>query len=126
MVPEFVSLLRRENVALVISDSTQLWPQVEDLTADFLYLRLHGTQGRYAGSYDNAALDRWASRLREWSRGAQPDDAKLIAPQHAPRRRASRDVFCYFDNDVKSDAPFDAQSLMEKLGSAQTRIKPSV
>ncbi|MCC8396151.1 DUF72 domain-containing protein [Paraburkholderia sp. MMS20-SJTR3] len=114
--PAFVALLRRYGVALVVSDSTEPWPIVEDLTADFVYIRLHGSEAKYAGSYSDDALRQWAERIEAWRRGSQPDDARLIAPEHAPRRRATRDVYCYFDNDVKARAPFDAQRLMEQLG----------
>jgi uncharacterized protein YecE (DUF72 family) len=37
------------------------------------------------------------------------------------RLRASRDVYCYFDNDAKVRAPFDAQRLMQKLGLSATQ-----
>jgi uncharacterized protein YecE (DUF72 family) len=111
----FVALLRKHGVALVVSDSTEDWPHVDDLTADFVYVRLHGTSARYSGSYGDAALDTWAQRIDAWAHGGQPADAKLIAPDTPPRRRAARDVFCYFDNDTKTEAPFDAQRLMERL-----------
>ena len=65
LVPDFVKLLRKHAVALVISDSTENWPHVEDVTADFVYLRLHGTQTRYAGAYEDAALDENEPRRRK-------------------------------------------------------------
>ena len=111
----FVALLRKHHVALVVADTAGKWPYVEDVTADFMYLRLHGEEELYASGYTDEALDRWAARIRAWTRGAQPDDASLISPK-SPGRRASRDVYCYFDNDIKVRAPFDAQRLMEKLG----------
>ncbi|KWE36644.1 DUF72 domain-containing protein [Burkholderia territorii] len=114
--PAFVQLLRRHKVALVISDSTEPWPQFEDLSADFVYMRLHGTETKYSGEYSDAALDRWAARIDSWSRGAQPADAHLAAPALPPPRARTRDVYCYFDNDAKTHAPFDAQRLMERLG----------
>jgi len=113
--PAFVALLRKHGVALVVSDSTEDWPHVDDLTADFVYVRLHGTSARYSGSYDDAALDTWALRIAAWVHGDQPTDAKLIAPDKPPRKRSARDVFCYFDNDTKTEAPFDAQRLMGRL-----------
>jgi uncharacterized protein YecE (DUF72 family) len=113
--PAFVALLRQYGVALVVSDSTESWPLAEDLTADFVYIRLHGTESRYAGSYSDVDLDRWAARIDAWRHGSQPADARLIAPdEHSPRRKR-RDVYCYFDNDVKARAPFDAQRLMKRL-----------
>jgi uncharacterized protein YecE (DUF72 family) len=111
--PTFVRLLRRHNVALVFADAVD-WPYAEDVTADFLYLRLHGSEELYASGYDDAALDRWAARIRYWSQGGQPEDAKLIDPDTRPRRHA-RDVYVYFDNDAKVRAPIDAQALRQRL-----------
>jgi uncharacterized protein YecE (DUF72 family) len=113
--PAFVALLRRHRVALVVADSAGLWPDREDLTADFVYIRLHGAEEIYASGYTDAALDGWAARIRAWSQGRQPADARLIKPGPPPRRR-SRDVYCYFDNDIKVKAPFDAAQLMRRLG----------
>ncbi len=115
--PSFVALLRKYRVALVVADTAGKWPYYEDVTADFMYLRLHGDKELYASGYSDAALERWAERIRAWSGGAQPDDARLISPRAAPKR-ASRDLFCYFDNDVKVHAPFDARRLMASLGLA--------
>lgn len=110
----FVRLLRRHRAALVVSDSVADWPYAEDLTADFVYVRLHGTETLYGGAYTDAALDGWASRIGGWASGGQRADARLISSV-APRRRAGRDVFCYFDNDKKVQAPFDARRLIERL-----------
>lgn len=111
----FVALLRRHSVALVIADTAGKWPYREDITADFVYLRLHGDAELYASGYSPAALRRWARRIRLWSSGHQPDDARLISTR-PPRRRSTRAIYCYFDNDVKVHAPFDAASLLQLLG----------
>ena len=111
----FIALLRKYKVALVVADAAGKWPYYEDVTADFMYLRLHGEKELYASGYTEEALQRWAARIRAWSSGSQPDDARLISGKAAPKR-ASRDVFCYFDNDVKVRAPFDASRLIEILG----------
>jgi len=111
----FIRLLRKYGAALVVSDSVADWPYAEDLTSDFVYMRLHGTETLYGGAYSDEALDGWARRIERWAAGGQIEDAKLIASA-APRRRASRDVYCYFDNDQKVQAPFDARRLMERLG----------
>ena len=63
------------------------------------------------------ALTRWAHRIRTWSEGSQVSDARLASPKPASAR-AKRDVYCYFDNDVKVHAPYDAATLMRKLGLA--------
>jgi uncharacterized protein YecE (DUF72 family) len=93
------------------------WPYAEDLTSDFTYLRLHGSETLYGGSYKDEALDEWARRIECWASGGQIADARLISSAKA-RPRAGRDVFCYFDNDQKVRAPFDARRLMERLGIA--------
>ena len=113
--PAFVKLLRRQKIALVVADTAGKWPLVEDVTADFMYLRLHGDAELYTSGYSDAALQRWAARIRDWSRGSEPADARKIAPDLAPPRRAARDVYCYFDNDAKVHAPFDALRLREML-----------
>lgn len=111
----FIALLRKYKVAVVVADTSGKWPLLEDVTADFMYLRLHGEKELYASGYTDEALDRWAARIRAWTTGGQPKDAHL-ASSKAPPKRASRDLFCYFDNDVKVRAPFDAQSLIARLG----------
>ncbi|MCW5660622.1 MAG: DUF72 domain-containing protein [Burkholderiaceae bacterium] len=111
---EFIELLREHGIALVVADTAGRWPLMEDLTAEFVYVRLHGDEELYASGYGDAALDRWAQRIDVWSRGAQVHDAQLVATHDAPRRR--RDVYCYFDNDVKVHAPYDAARLAARLG----------
>ena len=112
--PAFVALLRRHRMALVFADSVE-WPYAEDLTADFVYLRLHGSDELYASGYSDEALDHWAARIKLWARGLEPNDARLIAPEAKPPRRTARDVFVYFDNDAKVRAPADARALRAKL-----------
>jgi len=114
LVKSFIDLLRRYHVALVVADTAGKWPYREDVTADFMYLRLHGDTELYSSSYSDSALARWAQRIEAWSNGTQPDDAQLISDKR-PRKRKSRDVYCYFDNDAKVHAPFDAQRLIRQL-----------
>ena len=113
--PGFVALLRKHRIALVVADTAGRWPLLEDLTADFVYLRLHGDEELYASGYSDTALDRWATRIDAWRGGGQVDDARLASPRAAPRR-ARREIFCYFDNDVKVHAPYDAAHLAARLG----------
>ena len=89
----------------------------EDLTADFVYLRLHGSEELYASGYSDQALDYWAARIRLWAQGLEPDDAQLIAPDTLLPLQSARDVYAYFDNDAKVRAPVDARSLKAKLPS---------
>lgn len=111
--PEFVDLLRARQVALVVSDSPGTWPAFCDVTADFLYLRLHGDKELYASGYTHRAIARWADRIAQWSRGATPED--LLPLAGPPLRAKRRDVYVYFDNDSKVLAPRDARRLMSRL-----------
>ncbi|MDQ3995429.1 MAG: DUF72 domain-containing protein, partial [Gemmatimonadota bacterium] len=106
--------LRAHGFALVLADTAGKFPYAEELTADFVYVRLHGAEQLYASGYTDPQLDWWAARIREWRRGCAPGDATcVLAP--APRRRAGRDVYVYFDNDAKVHAPFDAQRLRDRV-----------
>ncbi len=109
----FIDLLRAYDVALVCADAPQ-WPRLMDLTADFVYCRLHGAAELYAGGYDNAALDAWATRIKTWARGEEPEDAERVGGNARARRR---DVFVYFDNDKKVRAPANAMELIRRLRS---------
>ena len=97
MNPAFVRLLRRHRIGLVVADTAGKWPKLFHVTSDFVYLRLHGDVKIYTSGYSERALASWARRIRAWDRDG-------------------RDVYVYFDNDVKVKAPFDALTLMRKLG----------
>ncbi len=112
--PEFVDLLRKYRVALVVADTGGRWPEVGDVTADFLYLRLHGAKQLYATGYSDEELKAWAERIRAWASGS---DADLPRLSEAPApRRAKRNVFCFFDNTMKLHAPENALRLSRALG----------
>ena len=93
---EAYDVLRRHGVACVLADTAGRWPRVEQVTSDFVYLRLHGDQELYASGYSDAALDEWADKCRGWLADGL-------------------DVFGYFDNDIKGFAPYDAMRLIERL-----------
>jgi uncharacterized protein YecE (DUF72 family) len=107
----FVNLLRKYDVALVCADTVE-WPRLMDLTSDFVYCRLHGSEQLYASGYTDEALDRWAERAAAWANGGEPEDAERVG---GDGRKLARDVFVYFDNDTKSRAPFDAKALIERV-----------
>jgi uncharacterized protein YecE (DUF72 family) len=93
--PSFIDLLRRHDAALVLADTAGRWPYAEEITADFVYIRLHGAEALYTSRYSDEQLDWWAARIAGW--------------------RAERDVYVYFDNDAKVHAPFDAMRLAERV-----------
>jgi uncharacterized protein YecE (DUF72 family) len=121
----FVAMLRAHRVALVIAETARKWPMPRDVTADFMYLRLHGDRTLYQSGYGRVAIARWAERIRAWHSGGDPAELPRGAVRIDSRmgeQAAPRDVFCYFDNtDVKLRAPSDAQSLMRELGLSAPR-----
>jgi uncharacterized protein YecE (DUF72 family) len=112
---EFVELLRAHRIGLVVADTAGKWPHIEDVTADFVYIRLHGAEELYASGYTEEALDQWAAKIRLWSAG-EPVLGERTLAEPAPHRASGRDVFVYFDNDIKGFAPHDAMRLEQKLG----------
>jgi uncharacterized protein YecE (DUF72 family) len=94
--PAVLQLLADRNVALCVSDHHHA-PAPWEATADFVYVRGHGPTGRYHGRYPPRQLEDWAQRIGDWAAGG-------------------RDVFCYFDNDIKAAAPADALALKARLG----------
>lgn len=100
--PRFVDVLRESDIALCVADTAGKWPFLEDVTADFVYVRLHGGKELYVSGYGPRELDAWAARIERWR---------------------PRDVYVYFDNDVKARAPYDALNLAARLGqNAKIRI----
>jgi uncharacterized protein YecE (DUF72 family) len=114
--PRFIALLREHGIALVVADTAQRFPYLEDITADFVYVRLHGDAELYVSGYDAPAIEHWARRVRAWREGREPDDARIVAPRTADAPRG-RDVYVYFDNDAKVRAPFDALALQNALAA---------
>lgn len=96
VTPDFFALLRQYNVAACIADNARDWPVLDEVTADFVYCRLHGHTQMYASGYSSPALDRWAERIRDWSGDGL-------------------DVYVYFDNDAKIRAPYDAMNLASRI-----------
>jgi uncharacterized protein YecE (DUF72 family) len=110
---DFFAMLRAHRIAFIFSDAAADWPYAEDVTSDFVYLRLHGADELYASGYDRVSLDRWADRIRIWTAGAEPADAARRGSRAAPRQ--PRDAWVFFDNDAKVHAPFDAMELADRL-----------
>ena len=120
--PAFIDLLRRYAIALVVADTGERWPQPHDVTADFVYMRLHGATELYKSRYSDEMLQAWADRIDAWSAGSQPRDANLVVPGVRPSA-GPRDVYCYFDNTDKLHAPDNARHLMELLGVRWSPIR---
>lgn len=100
---ESLEILRRHGVGLVLADSAEKWPQFREVTGDVVYVRLHGSTELYTSGYSDQELDEWAELARGWLSGAGCPDGR------------ARNVYVYFDNDVKVHAPFNAMALAERL-----------
>jgi uncharacterized protein YecE (DUF72 family) len=111
--PAFIDLLRKHDIALVCADTVE-WPLLMDVTSDFIYVRLHGNTELYRSAYSPAELRRWAARIEAWRDGLPMIDGAFAG--NRPARRRKRDVYVYFDNTDKLQAPKDALSLMRILG----------
>jgi uncharacterized protein YecE (DUF72 family) len=96
---EFYQLLRAHGCGFVIADTAGRYPYAEEVTADFVYVRLHGSEELYVSGYTDPELDQWARRVAKW-------------------RHGRRDVYVYFDNDAKGHAPFDAMRLRDRVERA--------
>ena len=114
----FIELLRRYDVALVCADTVS-WPLLMDVTADFVYCRLHGSAELYKSRYSDVELDRWAERVRGWATGATMTDGNFVARPLDDGK--ARDVYVFFDNTDKLQAPENAQGLMQRLGVQPSR-----
>jgi uncharacterized protein YecE (DUF72 family) len=68
---DFVSLLRKSGIGLVVADTAGKWPKLFDVTAPFVYVRLHGDKQIYASGYTRRGLDSWARRIRAWDRAGR-------------------------------------------------------
>lgn len=130
--PEFVELLRKHNIGLVAADTVE-WPLLLDVTSDFVYVRLHGSEQLYWSGYEDVALDEWAARVVAWAAGRTPGGVVAEAERERPNQARCvtgecasvkpRDVYVYFDNDAKVRAPFDAQGLRTRVDRLLARTK---
>jgi uncharacterized protein YecE (DUF72 family) len=111
--PEFIELARRHGIAVVVGDTAGRWPCIEDVTTSFIYIRLHGDETKYPDGYTKAALEHWAERLQIWAAGRQPADAQTVVSLPPPAE--PRQVFAFFDNDVKELAAVNALSMISHL-----------
>ena len=67
-----------------IAETAKRYPMMHDITADFVYMRLHGDRTLYQSGYGDRALEKWARRIRAWHRGSEPRDAQKISKRKPP------------------------------------------
>ena len=94
---EVWDILIKRNIAWVISDTSGRYPMSMVNTADFSYIRLHGTNGLYQGAYGGAGIREWLKRIEEWG----------------------LETFVYFDNTDDGNAATDAVLMQEMAKKAE-------
>lgn len=92
---EICDLLKKYNYALCIADSPN-FPKVEKVTADYLYIRLHGGTELYSSNYSDKELELWTSKIKKW-------------------QKQNLDIYIYFNNDAFGYAIENAKKLKNFL-----------
>ena len=109
---EFVAMARAAGVAIVFADH-ETYPEIADVTADFVYARLQRTQADLPAGYGDKALDRWADVARGWAAGENPAGLSYVSKAKAPRQ--ARDTFVFFISGAKERNPAAARALSARL-----------
>lgn len=112
VAPDFVELARRHDVAVITAGDSK-FPQIADPTADFVYLRIMGTDEKHKKGYSEAELDAWAMRAQAYASGVTPDDLKGVSDKEA--KKVPRDVYLYVISGHKDVNPAAAMALIERL-----------
>jgi uncharacterized protein YecE (DUF72 family) len=111
--PAFVSLLRKFGMAAVYTDHVS-YPNIADVTADFVYARLQRGEDDVPTAYPPKQIKEWAGRLQAWAVGGAPKDLPRVEEKHKPKTEP-RDVFAYVIHEGKVRAPAAAMALIERL-----------
>jgi uncharacterized protein YecE (DUF72 family) len=111
--PEFIALLRKFKIAVVYTDH-DTYPNIADITCDFLYARLQRGEDDIPTAYPPKQIGEWAKRLAMWAEGKQPADLPVVDGKAKPKA-APRDVFAYVIHEGKVRAPAAAMALIERL-----------
>ena len=116
---EFVALARASNVAIVFADH-ESYPEIADLTADFVYARLQQAKEAEPSGYPPEALDRWAEVARRWAKaikgwaaGESPEGLAYVSDAKAETK--PREVFAFVISGAKVRNPLAAKALIERL-----------
>jgi uncharacterized protein YecE (DUF72 family) len=107
----FVALCRKHGVSIVFGADSE-FPLIADVTGDFIYARIMGTQAKEKLGYPPATLKKWAERARDWEKGESPKKSMLLAPA-APKQK--RDVFLFVISGAKERNPAAAQAIIAAL-----------
>ncbi|MGQ0661798.1 DUF72 domain-containing protein [Sphingosinicella sp.] len=107
----FVAMARAASVAIVMAEH-ETYPQIADLTADFVYARLQTTREDEVTGYAPAELDRWATAARDWADGKSPAGLDYVSDARAETK--PRDVFAFVISGAKVRNPLAALALIER------------
>jgi uncharacterized protein YecE (DUF72 family) len=110
--PAFIALLRRHGAACVYAKHGS-YPEIADVTADFVYARLQTGSDDVPTAYPPAEIDAWAGRLKTWAAGGAPDDLPYVDPSR-PAPKEPRDVFAFIIHEGKVRAPAGAVALIAR------------
>lgn len=110
--PAFVALARKHGMAICYAQHHS-YPEMADITSDFVYGRLQKGEDDIPTAYPPEDLDSWADRAKLWAQGGQPDDLPYADGGTAPAK--PRDVFLYIIHEGKIRAPQGAMALMERV-----------
>ena len=113
LVPEFAALARKHGCAVVYAHHAT-YPEMADVTGDFVYARLQKGDDDNPHCYPDKELDAWAKRAKLWAEGGQPDDLPYADPA-GKTEKTPRDVFVYFITSGKVRAPHGAMAFMERV-----------
>jgi uncharacterized protein YecE (DUF72 family) len=110
-VPEFVTLARKHGAAIVYAHH-ETYPEMADVTADFVYARLQQTAAKVETGYTTAEIKKWTAIAQEWADGKV---AKALTTIGKPAKPAPTDVFVYFISGAKERNPAAAQAMLKEL-----------
>lgn len=91
------NLLKKYKVAWVIADSPR-YPKAEIVTANFVYIRMHGSKILFSSKYTKKEIQELAEKIKKWLKNGL-------------------DVYCYFNNDAYGFAVENAKKLLKILTS---------
>ncbi|HEY2071598.1 MAG TPA: DUF72 domain-containing protein [Rhizomicrobium sp.] len=111
VVPAFVALARKYGAAIVYAHHDK-YPEMADVTADFVYARLQQAAPKVETGYTSPAIKTWAECARSWAEGKAPKDLPAVAK---PAKAVATDVFLYFIAGAKERNPAAAQALLKVL-----------
>jgi uncharacterized protein YecE (DUF72 family) len=107
--PEFPALLRKHDIANVYADHGT-YPEIADVTSDFVYARLQTGSDDIRTAYGPKDLDLWAGRLTTWAGGGEPEGLPKVDPGFSAAAKP-RDVFAFIIHEGKVRAPHGAEAL---------------